>query len=153
METDIAYTRTLDEVDWAALKTALNADDFDNGRTAEQLQRSFANSYAVCFAWTEGRIIGKARVLSDGVCNAYMVDVWTYSAYRNRGIATQMIRLLLHDLPGQHVYLQADEDVAAFYRKLGFQDQPQGLSCVVGRWLDPHSLTEPAEDASQSQMP
>jgi predicted GNAT family acetyltransferase len=136
MEQEIRYTRTLDDVDWAALKAALTADDFDNGRTAEQLHRAFANSAAVCFAWANGEIVGKARVLSDGVCNAYLVDVWTQSAYRRRGIATHMLELLLHALPGQHVYLQSDADTAPFYQKRGFTEQPHGLSCVVGRWLD-----------------
>jgi predicted GNAT family acetyltransferase len=136
MHTEISYTSSPDGIDWHALKAALKADNFDNGRTPEQLERSFANSHSCCFAWAGGRIIGKARVLSDGVCNAYLVDVWTLTAYRHRGIATEMIRRLLAGLPGQHVYLQADEDVLAFYHQLGFQAQPHGLSLVVGRWLD-----------------
>src|SRR5258707_3877288 len=32
-------------------------------------------------------LVGMARLLSDGVCNAYLVDVWTLSSYRRRGIA------------------------------------------------------------------
>ena len=32
-----------------------------------------------------------ARLLSDGVCNAYLVDVWTMSVYRRQGIASRMI--------------------------------------------------------------
>lgn len=135
MQTEISYTRTLDGVNWDELKDALHADDFDNGRTPEQLHQSFANSDAVCFAWAEGRVIGKARVLSDGVCNAYLVDVWTHSAYRKRGIARQMIALLKTELSGQHIYLQADDENLPFYAKLGFATQPHGLSCVVGRWL------------------
>ncbi len=135
MQTEISYTRTLDGVNWDELKDALHADDFDNGRTPEQLHQSFANSDAVCFAWAEGRVIGKARVLSDGVCNAYLVDVWTHSAYRKRGIARQMIALLKRELSGQHIYLQADDENLPFYAKLGFATQPHGLSCVVGRWL------------------
>ena len=93
---DIHYTRTVAGVDWDRLKADLNADDFDNGRTPEQLKRSFANSHAVCFAWAEGSVVGTARVLSDGVCNAYLVDVWTLTPYRGKGIATQMINLLLN---------------------------------------------------------
>lgn len=136
METEIRFTRTLEGVDWAALTLDLRADHFDNGRTPEQLHRSFANSQGVCFAWAERRLMGTARLLSDGVCNAYLVDVWTCTPYRRRGIASQMISLLLRDLPGQHVYLQSDDDTLEFYRKLGFVSQPHGLSLVVGRWLD-----------------
>ena len=135
MQTEVSYSRTLDGVNWDTLKDALHADDFDNGRTPEQLRQSFANSYAVCFAWAEGRVIGKARVLSDGVCNAYLVDVWTHNAYRKRGVARQMIALLKTELSGQHLYLQADDDNLPFYAKLGFVAHPHGLSCVVGRWL------------------
>ena len=136
MESEIIYTRSMDGVDWNRLKADLRADHFDNGRSGEQLRQSFANSHSFCFAWAEGRVIGKARILSDGVCNAYLVDVWTQSAYRKRGIATRMITRLLNDLPGQHVYLQSDDDTLEFYDKLGFRPQPQGLSRVVGRWLD-----------------
>jgi len=137
---EITYSQTSDGVDWNALKATLQDDHFDNGRTPEQLQRSFANSQAVCFAWSEGRVVGKARLLSDGVCNAYLVDVWTHTPYRHRGIATQMIRLLLETVPGEHVYLQADADLVSFYKRIGFQEQPHGLSCVVGRWLDNQSF-------------
>ena len=65
-----------------------------------------------------GRVIGTVRVLSDDVGNAYMVDVWTLSAYRKRGIARRMIELALEQLPGQHVYLDTD-DAQEFYARLG----------------------------------
>ena len=74
-------------VDWVALKHALLADDFDNGRTPEQLRRSCEGSAVNVFAYIDGRVIGTVRVLSDGVCNAYMVDVWTLTAYRRHGVA------------------------------------------------------------------
>ena len=50
-----------------------------------------------------------ARLLSDGVCNAYLVDVWTHSAYRRRGIASTLIRMLADAVPGQHIGLQTDD--------------------------------------------
>ena len=76
-----------------------------------------------------------ARLLSDGVCNAYLVDVWTASAYRRRGVASSMVRYLLDKVPGQHVGLQTD-DAQHLYRELGFQAQPEFWSLVVGSWLD-----------------
>lgn len=133
----IIYQQDAQSIDWAALTSALKADDFDNGRTPAQLRLSFENSYAVVFARDEadgGRVIGKARALSDGVCNAYVVDVWTQSAYRKRGIATRMMRLLLQKLDGQHVYLFTD-DAVGFYEHLGFVAHDTGMGFVVGRWL------------------
>jgi GNAT superfamily N-acetyltransferase len=136
MNNEITYTRTLEAVNWVQLKDQLVADMFDNGRTPEQLRRSFVNSAQTCFALLDEQVVGTGRVLSDGVCNAYLVDLWTYSPFRHQGIATEIVRLLCADLPGQHVYLQADEDLLPFYEKLGFQSQPHGISKVVGRWLD-----------------
>lgn len=132
---NVEYRSDCREIDWRALKVSLAGDDFDNGRTAEQLQRSFENSQGVCIAWCEGKVVGTARMLSDGVCNAYLIDVWTRSDLRRRGIARAMINRLLGDLPGQHVYLQADEDLVEFYRRLGFKAQPFGMSQIVGTWL------------------
>jgi ribosomal protein S18 acetylase RimI-like enzyme len=134
MEETIEFRTDLAGVDWARLRVALIADDFDNGRTPEQLRRSFENSYVTVLAIDRGEVIGTVRALSDGVCNAYVVDVWTQSAYRRQGVARQMMTLLMERLPGQHVHLFTDEAVE-FYRKLGFKPDGTGLGLVVGEWL------------------
>lgn len=130
----VTYKTNLDDVDWAQMKATLHADAFDNGRSPEQLKKSFENSYLTCIAYADNRIIGTARVLSDGVCNAYIVDVWTLSAYRRQGIARTMMQILLNKLKGQHVYLFTD-DALEFYSKVGFTEQPIGMGQVIGRWL------------------
>jgi predicted GNAT family acetyltransferase len=121
-------------IDWARAKADLAADDFDNGRSAQALRASFDRSQHVAIARDGDRVVGMARLLSDGVCNAYLLDVWTQSAYRRQGIATRMVRLLMSRVPGQHIGLQTD-DAAAFYATLGFAPQPEFLSVVVGSWL------------------
>lgn len=131
----ITYRSDLTDVDWSEMKATLSRDNFDNGRTPEQLQKSFVQSAHVCLAYADGQIIGTARALSDGVCNGYIVDVWTLSPYRRRGIASTMIGHLLEKMPGQHVYLFTD-DCVEFYKKRGFTERPVGLEIVVGKWLD-----------------
>ena len=126
---------SLDGIDWVQAKVDLAADDFDNGRTTDALRRSFEQSPHVVFARDGGRVVGMARLLSDGVCNAYLVDVWTASAYRRQGIASAMVGRLLDEVPGQHVGLQTD-DAQAFYASLGFAPQPEFWSTVVGGWLE-----------------
>jgi predicted GNAT family acetyltransferase len=127
---------SLDGIDWAEVKADLTADDFDNGRSAAALRRSFEQSRHVAVARDEERVVGMARLLSDGVCNAYLVDVWTASAYRRQGIASAMVRRLLGQVPGQHVGLQTSQDAEPFYAALGFRAQPAFWSTVVGTWLD-----------------
>lgn len=131
----IRYQETLEGVDWDALRADLIADDFHNGRNAEQYRRSFAQSEVVVLAFDDQRVIGTVRALSDGVCNAYIVDVWTQSAYRRRGIATTMMKRALARLTGQHICLWTD-DAAAFYQTLGFERAPEILlERIVGEWL------------------
>jgi ribosomal protein S18 acetylase RimI-like enzyme len=122
-------------IDWEQAKAELAADRFDNGRSAEALRRSFEQSQHVALAGDGERVVGMARLLSDGVCNAYLVDVWTASSHRRQGIASRMIRALLDEVPGQHVGLQTD-DAQELYRSLGFEPQPEFWSLVVGSWLD-----------------
>jgi ribosomal protein S18 acetylase RimI-like enzyme len=124
----------LDGIDWAQAKADLTADDFDNGRSPEALRASFAQSQHVAIARDGERVVGMARLLSDGVCNAYLLDVWTRSAYRRQGIGSAMVRLLMSRVPGQHIGLQTDE-AEAFYRALGFGHQPVFMSAVIGTWL------------------
>jgi ribosomal protein S18 acetylase RimI-like enzyme len=131
----ITYKDKIDGIDWRQMKSTLIEDDFDNGRSPEQLQASFANSYAFSIAYEGEKIVGTARVLSDGVCNAYMVDIWTYTPYRRQGIARHMIQNLMRLLEGQHIYLFTEEDTAPFYEALGFQEQGIGLSIIIGDWL------------------
>ncbi|MCC6756324.1 MAG: GNAT family N-acetyltransferase [Solirubrobacterales bacterium] len=133
--TNFTYKTDLDGVDWQEIKEKVAADDFDNGRTPAQLERSFRNSGATVIAYAGHQIIGKARALTDGVCNAYIVDVWTYTPYRERGVAKTMLQVLLDQLPGQHVYLFTDT-AQGFYEKLGFAPQEIGMGRVVGEWLN-----------------
>ncbi|MBD2092590.1 GNAT family N-acetyltransferase [Microcoleus sp. FACHB-1515] len=139
MADEVIYKTDLKQVDWQQMKSTLASDAFNNGRNASQLQKLFENSYAAVIAYVGDRIIGTARALSDGVCNAYIVDVWTLSQYRKQGIASAMMKLLLAKLEGQHVYLFTNDSVE-FYQKLGFEVQPTGLGMVVGQWLQNKNL-------------
>jgi ribosomal protein S18 acetylase RimI-like enzyme len=88
----------------------------------------------VVIAWDGPRVVGMGRLLSDGVCNAYLVDLWTASPYRRQGIARAMIERLLSEVPGQHVGLQTNS-APELYERLGFERQPEFFSRVVGGWL------------------
>jgi predicted GNAT family acetyltransferase len=138
----IRYQRDLAGVDWEAMKATLLADEFDNGRSVEQLQRSFEASAQTVIAYHGTRIVGTARALSDGICNAYIVDVWTLSAFRRQGIASTMLRLLMAALPGQHVALFT-EGADDFYAALGMHKRGTTYEAVIGRWLDNSSDSDP----------
>src|SRR5919204_3936280 len=131
---DIAFSSSTTDVDWTALKAALSADHFDNGRTAEEYRRSHEAAHAVVFCRYDGEFVANGRILSDGVCNAYLVDIWTASAHRRRGVGREVVNRLLATVPGQHVGLFTD-DMQDFYQTLGFRPQRGGMSRVVRTWL------------------
>ena len=131
----VSFDSSLEGIDWAQAKADLAADRFDNGRSPDALRRSFEQSQHVAFARDGGRVVGMARLLSDGVCNAYLLDVWTQSSYRRQGIAATLVGMLADAVPGQHIGLQTD-DAQALYESLGYRPQPAFLSLVSGRWLD-----------------
>jgi GNAT superfamily N-acetyltransferase len=131
----VAFAMRSEDVDWQALKDALVRDDFDNGRTPEEYRVSHANSFAVVFVRAGGEYIGNGRILSDGVCNAYLVDIWTATPWRRRGIGAEIVRRLTATVPGQHVLLLT-EDRADFYATLGFRETTTAMATVNGTWLN-----------------
>jgi ribosomal protein S18 acetylase RimI-like enzyme len=131
----IRVDSSLRDIDWKQAKTDLAADSFDNGRSPDALRRSFENSQHVAFVRDGDHVVGMARLLSDGVCNAYLLDVWTLSSHRRQGVASAMIQHLIEKVPGQHIGLQT-EGAEGLYRSLGFRPQPEFMSLVVGAWLD-----------------
>ena len=128
------FSTDISEVDWRLLKDSLVAGSFCNGRTPDEYKRSAKGSFLNVFVYFGVDIVGNGRILSDGVCNAYIVDVWTAPAHRRNGIAREMVRILCDAVPGQHVYLQTD-DAQDFYGKCGFESQDFGMGRVVGSWL------------------
>jgi ribosomal protein S18 acetylase RimI-like enzyme len=135
MKGALTFSEELVGVDWQALKDALAADHFDNGRTPQEYEASYRTSFRSVFVRDGETFVGTARILSDGVCNAYLVDVWTATPYRRRGVGSEIVRRLLGAVPGQHVALFTD-DMQLFYRQLGFEVERDGMSRVVGTWLN-----------------
>lgn len=131
----VSVDSSLAGIDWGRVKADLAADAFDNGRSPEALRRAFEQSQHVAIARDGDDVVGTARLLSDGVSNAYLLDVWTSSTHRRRGIASAMVQMLVQRVPGQHVGLQTG-DAQRLYESLGFERQPEFLSVVSGAWLD-----------------
>ena len=125
----------LEGIDWEALDLALTADRFNNGRSPAELRRSFENSYATAVVGGGAAVVATGRLLADGVCNAWLVDVWTSSSQRRRGIGSAIVRRLLARVPGHHVALFTDERTD-FYARLGFEEERTGMSIVAGTWLN-----------------
>jgi ribosomal protein S18 acetylase RimI-like enzyme len=71
----------------------------------------------------EGRIVGMARVISDGFSDAYIQDVVVLKSYRGQGIGRELIRRLTQfcvDRKISWIGLIAEPGTQKFYEELGY---------------------------------
>jgi len=71
----------------------------------------------------EGRIVGMARVISDGYSDAYIQDVVVLQSYRKQGIGRELIRRLTEycvDRKISWIGLVAEPGTREFYEELGY---------------------------------
>ena len=72
--------------------------------------------------WDGDRIVGVARVISDGIYVAQILDVIVDKAYRGRSIGSEMMRRVLERCSNiESVTLNCGPDQVNFYEKLGFK--------------------------------
>ena len=91
-------------------------------RSLGQLRRMLAGSAAVASLWRGKRLVGFARVSSDGVFRAVLWDVVIPEDLQGQGLGRQLVEALLASpaLAGvERVYLMTTNS-AGFYQQLGF---------------------------------
>jgi N-acetylglutamate synthase-like GNAT family acetyltransferase len=90
-------------------------------RTLEQVARSVENS--LCFGLYSGeKQIGFARVLTDFVTIAYLMDVFIVEDYRGKGLSKILLDRILNDERFSNVkkWMLATADAHSLYEKFGF---------------------------------
>ena len=92
------------------------------GRTFEDVKESIKNSD--CFGiYDNEKQIGFARVVSDHVIFAYLLDVFIIEEYRGRGLSKILLNAVFEDSKYKKVrkWYLATNDAHDLYRKFGFQ--------------------------------
>ncbi len=102
-----------------------NAGWLEESDDTEFIQPMLMNSFAVAGAFSPeedgGRLIGMMRALSDGVSDAYLLDMVVLTGYRGQGTASRILEMLTSHLkslgidwivcvsvPGvEHLYLRS----------------------------------------------
>lgn len=94
-------------------------------RTLPQIQRVL-DSAPAAGTWDGDRLVGFARVVTDGVFRGYFEDVVVHESYRRRGIATALMQCLLDEVRDVHlVSLFCKERLVPVYRSMGFEETRQ----------------------------
>jgi tetratricopeptide (TPR) repeat protein len=107
-------------------------------RSLERMQKAIAESFLVVTIWEVGshphRLSGFARVVSDGVFHATILDLVIHPDFQNRGLGKSMISYIIKQLQTakiDDIILLASPTVVDFYHNLGFISQPNNLQWML----------------------
>ena len=114
-------------VDWTFVSETLRRVGMAS-RPPELLQKAFAASAVVVFAYADGRPVGFGRAISDGAYQAAVYEMAVVPELQRQGIGAQIMRAILNRLPGCNVILYASPGKEDFYRKLGLRRMKTGMA-------------------------
>jgi predicted GNAT family N-acyltransferase len=104
------------------LLTLFKQTSWANNRSQLDIQLMLDRSHFTLGVWDEDFLIGFARVITDDRYRALIDDVVVDSAYRNQGIASQMLDKMLKRM--QHIetiMLDCAPELESFYGRFGFE--------------------------------
>ncbi|NJP40375.1 GNAT family N-acetyltransferase [Oscillospiraceae bacterium HV4-5-C5C] len=113
-------------IDWQQVADLLAGFGLSHNN-AQLQQQAFENSYAVAFVYDGPVLVGCARALSDGVCQAAIYNVAVNEAYHGRQLGRRLIEALLEQVPNCTVILYTHPQTIEFYERLGFRRQKTGF--------------------------
>ncbi|MEJ6004731.1 GNAT family N-acetyltransferase [Paucibacter sp. AS339] len=96
-------------------------------RDAAFYQAALAGSWRVRAAYAEGRLLGFARVISDGHLHAFITEMIVHPEHHGRGIGSALLKGLLEECRAAGVtdiQLFCAKGKSAFYARHGFVARP-----------------------------
>ncbi len=113
----------LQEINFPKVTALLAATHWSPGISEAEVRKGAENSTLVIGAFLEdGTQIGYARVLSDKIRFAYLMDVIVEEPYRASGVGEAMVSYLLHhpELADVYQWMLITTYAHEFYEKCGF---------------------------------
>jgi len=122
-------------LDTTAIHRYLSEDSYwAAGRTREAVEASITGSTQTIGLYRDGRQLGFARVISDGVTRAYLADVFVLPEARGRGLGVELVREAVERGPHRDVpFLLHTADAHALYERFGFRRVGERLMERPGR--------------------
>jgi len=95
--------------------------------TKQEVDTAVQSSFICICAYNQLELVGFGRVISDGIVYASIYDVMVKEEFKNRGIGTEIVKILVakcktSNIPSIHLW--AATGTAPFYNKLGFMARP-----------------------------
>ena len=98
------------------------------GRSLERVKQSINNS--VCFGLYDSKDnqLGFARVVTDNVVFSYLMDLFIFEEYRDKGLGTKLVKHILEEPDLQvRLWFLGTAEAHGLYEKFGFSnlDNPE----------------------------
>jgi GNAT superfamily N-acetyltransferase len=133
MDEEFRLSTSLEDVDRDLVHHWLSEQSYwakGRSREAQDAAIDASRNYSVLDAH-DGRQVGYARVVTDGVTFAWLCDVFVAREARGAGIGKLLMRGVTEDLDGLGVRrtLLSTQDAHGLYRQFGF------IPLEPGRWM------------------
>jgi GNAT superfamily N-acetyltransferase len=105
-----------------------NRSYWAKGRSLERVQKSIDNS--ICFGLYDAdkNMLGFARVVTDKVVFAYLMDFFIFEEYQGKGLGTKLVKHIVEQPDLQvRLWFLATKTAHGLYKKFGFSglDDPE----------------------------
>jgi len=87
----------------------------------DELWTMYEKSSLILSAWLDGRLVGIARVLSDGILFSYLCDLAVEPDVQRVGVGKTLISAVLERCRGTDILLRDSTGSAGYYPKIGFE--------------------------------
>lgn len=110
---------------------------FSRGRDPATIQSAVTATDHFVHAWDGVKLIGTARVLTDGAYYATLWDVIVDPDYQNHGVGRALVERAVEQYVGRgfaFIALFSAEGKEGFYERLGFGPRPRGMNLNEAQW-------------------
>ncbi|WP_371362416.1 hypothetical protein SRRS_35660 [Sporomusa rhizae] len=103
--------------------------------TTDELKQMCMHSWYSVYAFSEDKLVGMGRIISDGVITGVICGVCVLPDYQSRGIGKEIISRLVQYCEQKRVIPQllCVEKLQPYYEKLGFAKFSVGMTRDVKR--------------------
>lgn len=139
----ITYGDQISVEDYNALRASVGWNMIKPERAA----RGLANSRRIV-AYEDGKVIGLARIISDGGYVTVIYDVIVHPEYQKQGIGTRLMQKVMDSVieeleegENQMISLFAAKGKEPFYLKFGFEERPnEKMGAGMVHWVKKESI-------------
>lgn len=122
IEKNIYYSSNSEDMDLDTIFSFLKTTYWANSRTFEEQEIALNNSINFGL-FIDGKQVAYARVMTDKIFFAYLLDVFVLEAYRGEGLSKKLMdQIFKHsELKNIDKWMLATKDTHGLYKKYGFE--------------------------------